>query len=97
MDNKLTITIRIAGKVFKPTIDRKNEETVRKAAKLLDDKYAEYKLQIEDPFDCLALSALQTSIMLINQKQEESPVPINQKLTDIEALLSDYLEKGEKI
>ncbi len=96
MDNKLTITIRIAGKVFKPTIDRKSEETVRKAAKMLDDKYSEYKLQVEDPFDCLALSALQTSIMLMNRNREELPVPVDRKLSDIEALLTDCLEKEKK-
>lgn len=97
MDNKLTITIRVAGKILNPTINRSDEEIIRKAAKLLDNKYSEYKNQIENPFDCLLLSALQTSIAQMNNESKitDSTI-INKNIIEIDNILTEHIQNVTK-
>lgn len=53
MNDKLTITLNIAGRPCVLTIEREEEEEIRKAAQLINSKIAKYreKYATADPVD----------------------------------------------
>ena len=57
MNDKLTITLNIAGRPCVLTIEREEEEEIRKAAQLINSKIAKYreKYATADPVDFLAV------------------------------------------
>ena len=59
MNDKLTITLNIAGRPCVLTIEREEEEEIRKAAQLINSKIAKYreKYATADPVDFLAVTA----------------------------------------
>ena len=56
MDDKLSININIADRLYPLRIERKEEENIRKAAKIINDKVVQYKQRYpsKDIQDCLA-------------------------------------------
>ena len=58
---ELSIKVNIAGRTYPLTIKRSEEETVRKAAKMLNDNMAhlEANYAVRDKQDLLAMTALQ--------------------------------------
>ena len=66
MNDKLTITLNIAGRPCVLTIEREEEEEIRKAAQLINSKIAKYreKYATADPVDFLAVTALQFTCLL---------------------------------
>ena len=93
--SELSIKINIAGRTYPLTIDRSEEEVIRKVAdqinanvKHLKDNYA-----VKDPQDLLAMTALQ----LLSQGSEAKETVENEKMDgDIEKLneqLESFLSK----
>ena len=58
MDDKLSININIADRMYPLRIDRKDEENIRKAAKIINDKVVQYKQKYasKDLQDWLAMA-----------------------------------------
>ena len=61
MDDKLSIRINIGDKYYPMRINRDEEELIRKAAKIINDKLTQYRTKYaeRDMVDLLAMTALQ--------------------------------------
>jgi len=91
--NEISITVLIADRSYKLTIDRSEEETVRAAAKAIDEqvkKYASY-FEYKDKQDLLAMVALQfsTSAIDLENQIKFSEQGLLSKLAEINDVLTD--------
>ena len=92
MDEKLSIKVNVAERFYPLKIDRNDEEKIRKAAKMINEKVNQYKEKYadKDTSDFLAMAALQFVIRLLEleQLQEDKPVidnihKLNEKLKEV--------------
>lgn len=95
--DEFSITVTIADRIYRLTIERKEEEVVRNAVRLIDEKMKEYarSYAFKDRQDLLAMVALQKTTALLNH---EISVDIENKdliakLALIEDLLTEKLDK----
>jgi cell division protein ZapA (FtsZ GTPase activity inhibitor) len=94
---EFSITVTIADRIYRLTIERKEEEVVRKAARLINERMSEYakSYAFKDKQDLLAMVALQFTNSLMSQ--ETSLITENdrmtQKLTAIEGFLDEQINK----
>ena len=98
MENeKLSIRINLADRYYPLKIDTKDEEKIRKAAKLINEKILQYKQRYtnKDTQDFLAMAALQFVIKYLETDDEENEQPIADELEALNEELEDYLEKEE--
>ena len=60
MKDKLSIKVSIAGRIYPVTIERTEEENVRKAVKSINEKVSDYEknFNIKDRQDLLAMTCL---------------------------------------
>jgi cell division protein ZapA len=60
MKDKLSIKVSVAGRIYPLAIERDEEENVRKAVKLINEKVSEFEknFDIKDRTDLLAMVAL---------------------------------------
>jgi cell division protein ZapA len=78
MDDKLSIRVNVADRYYPLKVEGENEERIRKAARLINEKVLQYKQRYvdKDAQDFLAMAALQYVIRLIEieEKEEDSTV-----------------------
>jgi cell division protein ZapA (FtsZ GTPase activity inhibitor) len=78
MDDKLSIRVNVADRYYPLKVEGENEERIRKAARLINEKVLQYKQRYidKDAQDFLAMAALQYVIRLIEieEKEEDSRV-----------------------
>jgi cell division protein ZapA (FtsZ GTPase activity inhibitor) len=76
MDEKLSIRVNIIDRYYPLKIDRGDEEKIRKAGKIINDKVLQYKQKYSDKDvqDFLAMAALQyvTRLMELEDNQDSS-------------------------
>lgn len=91
MDDKLSIRVNVADRYYPLKIERKDEEKIRKAAKLINEKVQAYKQHYadKDTQDFLAMAALQFVIKVLETEQTE---PIDDITKDLEALSQQVAE-----
>jgi len=96
MEEKLSIRINVADRYYPLKIERKDEEKIRKATKLINEKVLQYKqrYQDKDAQDFLAMAALQFVTRLIEFEDKNDPLPLEQKLQDLNDELDEYLKRG---
>ena len=98
MEDKLTIRVNVADRYYPLKIDRSDEEKIRKAAKLINEKVAQYKGRYTDRDkdfqDFLAMAALQFVIKLIDSENRFEVAPIVDELDELNEWLDEYLEKS---
>ena len=72
MDDKLSIKVNVADRYYPLKIERKDEEKIRKAARLINDKVLQYKQRYldKDVQDFLAMAALQYVIKLTEEEEK---------------------------
>jgi cell division protein ZapA (FtsZ GTPase activity inhibitor) len=92
---EISITVRIADRQYKLTIEKKEEEIFRKATKLLADKLIEYaeNYAFKDKQDLLALVALQytTSSLKFEEQANFNDNELIVRLSDIDKVLSENI------
>jgi cell division protein ZapA len=95
MDDKLSININIADRIYPLRIDRKEEENIRKAAKIINDKVVQYKQRYpsKDIQDCLAMATLQFVIQKFDNEKQIEYSPIVEELERMNDFLAEFLEK----
>jgi cell division protein ZapA (FtsZ GTPase activity inhibitor) len=95
MDDKLSIKVNVADRYYPLKIERKDEEKIRKAANLINEKVLQYKLryQDKDTQDFLAMAALQFVTRVIEMENNVSIAPFEQKLKDLDEELEEYLKR----
>lgn len=92
---EITINIVIADKSYKLTVARADEEKVRRAAALINERVKSYSAHyaFKDMQDLLAMTALQFATSTVKYESELSYRDQNmgQKLNDLNTLLSEQL------
>ena len=95
MEEKLSIRVNITDRYYPLKIDREDEEKIRKAARLINEKVLQYKQRYtdKDTQDFLAMAALQFVIKLNEFEGQEDNNPFEEKLKELVNELDDYLKK----
>jgi cell division protein ZapA (FtsZ GTPase activity inhibitor) len=95
MSEKLKIKISIADRVYPLTIDPRQEEGLRKAAKSIDKllKQFEKSYAVRDKQDVLAMCALQFASKVEQQSldNQEDDILVTEKLVAMQKLLDKYI------
>lgn len=90
--NELSINIHIAGRSYPLTVDETEEETVRLAGKLIQDKLLQYAKQfnLRDQRDALAMLTLElaTENLRLKEKAQESDTLLDKELLAMQELLA---------
>ncbi len=90
---EFAISVNIAGRTYRLYVEPKDEENVRKAAVLINNKVDEFagNYAFKDKQDLLAMTALMhTSELLNTQVQKESmSETVFEKLKEIDKILSE--------
>lgn len=94
---EFSISVIIADRTYKLTIDKQEEEVVRKAAKLINEKIKEFakNYAFTDKQDLLAMIALQYTSSTLNYEQSKAfnNTLLKDKLIELDGLLDKHLEK----
>lgn len=95
MEEKLPIKVQIAERYYPLKIERRDEEKIRKAAKLINDKLLQYKQRYtdKDSQDFLAMAALQFVIQLLDCESKENLVSLEEDLKALNEELDVLLKK----
>lgn len=96
MDDKFVIHVEIAGKDYALTINRKDEEITRAAARQIRNKINQYRDYFAasdvDIKDLLAMVALQLSVDNLNLENKNDVGPFVEKIETLNSKLKEYLE-----
>ena len=94
MDDKLSIRLNIADKYYPLKVDRDEEERLRKAAKLINDKILQYKQKYtsKEVQDFMAMVSLQFATKYLECEEKLDESPIIDKVNSINNELEDFLQ-----
>jgi len=95
MEDKLSIRVNIADRYYPLKIDRGDEEKIRKAAKMINDKVLQYKQRYtdKDVQDFLAMAALQYVIKVIECETTINVSPELDEIKDLNDELDEFLKR----
>ncbi len=92
---ELSINISIADRPYKLSVKRSDEEAVREAARIINDRIKDYAraYAYNDKQDLLAMAALQYTVAAVRFEKEVAYRDNNleTKLTEIDAILTTHL------
>jgi len=94
-DDMLSIKVQIAERFYPLKIKRQDEEKIRKAARLINDKILQYKQRYtdKDAQDFMAMAALQFVISLIDCEQQQNVVSLEEELGSLNSELDELLKE----
>jgi cell division protein ZapA (FtsZ GTPase activity inhibitor) len=91
MSEEMHINVVIADRPYRLKIKPEEEETVRKAARMINDRVKEYQQAFlsKDKQDFLAMIALQNTVEALKYKDTlpEAGSPLAEKIAQLEELL----------
>jgi cell division protein ZapA (FtsZ GTPase activity inhibitor) len=94
---EISISVTIADRPYRLTVLKNEEESVKKAAKLIDQKVREYSGHYahKDKQDLIAMVALQytTSLMNNESQSELQDNKASEKLIELDRMLSEHLNE----
>jgi cell division protein ZapA (FtsZ GTPase activity inhibitor) len=95
MDEKLSIRVNVADRYYPLKIDRSDEEKIRKAAKLINEKVLQYKQRYSDKDvqDFLAMAALQYVIQVIENDNTADTSSVLEEIQELDNQLEDFLKR----
>ncbi|MCF6241401.1 MAG: cell division protein ZapA [Bacteroidales bacterium] len=99
MSEKQSININIAERYYPLTVDRKDEERIRKAAKIINDKILQYKqiYKDKDIQDFLAMVTLQFTTKYLESEELLDENPVTEKIKNINEELEEFLHGQDKV
>jgi cell division protein ZapA (FtsZ GTPase activity inhibitor) len=90
--NEISIKVNIADRTYPLTIAASQEEQVRKAAKMINDKMKalQQTFAVKDKQDILSMIALEAAVSLVSKEEEllTQQTETNTHIMDIAGLLS---------
>ena len=91
----LSIKVQIAERFYPLKIKRLDEEKIRKAARLINDKVLQYKQRYtdKDTQDFMAMAALQFVINLLDCEQQQNVVSLEKELGVLSSDLDELLKQ----
>lgn len=95
MDDKLSININIADRLYPLRVDRKEEENIRKAAKIINEKVSQYKQKYasKDLQDCLSMATLQFVIQKFDTEKRMDNSPLVDELEVMNDFLTEFFDQ----
>lgn len=98
-EEKLSIKLNLADRYYPLKIDSNDEERIRKAAKLINEKILQYKQKYadKDNQDFLAMAALQFVLKYLEKEEEDQEAIVMDDLKDLEQELVEYLKKENHV
>ena len=95
MEDKLSIRVNIADRYYPLKIDRGDEEKIRKAAKMINDRVLQYKQRYTDKDlqDFLAMAALQYVIKVIEVESNLELSPVLDELKTLNDELDEFIKR----
>jgi cell division protein ZapA len=99
MDEKLSIRVNVADRFYPLKVEKDDEEKIRRAAKMINDKVLMYKQRYvdKDTQDFLAMAALQFVIQLIEEEKSGSDDDLPQILEELNRKLESALPKEQTV
>ncbi|MBN2666165.1 MAG: cell division protein ZapA [Bacteroidales bacterium] len=96
MDDKLSIRVNVADRYYPLKVERDNEERIRKAARMINEKVLQYKQRYSDKDvqDFLAMASLQYVIKLNEDEEKLVTDKLPESLRELVRKIDDVL--GEK-
>ncbi|MCF8221907.1 MAG: cell division protein ZapA [Bacteroidales bacterium] len=97
MDDKLSIRVNVADRYYPLKIDRDEEERIRKAARLINEKVLQYKKKYvdKDIQDFLAMAALQYVIQLLDINRKVDDQDVSKSIREIADRIDEVLMEKE--
>jgi Cell division protein ZapA. len=97
MEDKLSIRVNVADRFYPLKIDRFDEEKIRKAAKMINERLAQYQQRYadKDTQDLLAMAALQFVIRMLEGENKLENSSIIEELNELNREIDVYLSKVE--
>jgi len=97
MDDKLSIRVNVADRYYPLKVERENEEKIRKAARMINEKVLQYKQKYtdKDVQDFLAMAALQYVIKLTEEEEKLEDDYIPDAIKELIQKIDSVLEKKE--
>ena len=94
-EDMLSIKVQIAERFYPLKIKRQDEEKIRKAARLINDKVLQYKQRYtdKDSQDFMAMAALQFVISLVDCEQQQNVVSLEEELGSLSSELDELLKE----
>ncbi|MCG8411261.1 MAG: cell division protein ZapA [Bacteroidales bacterium] len=94
MEEKLSIRVNVADRYYPLKIDRKDEEKIRKAAKMINEKVLQYKQRYsdKDTQDFLAMAALQYVIKVIESNMNLETSNVIEELKELNNEIDEFLK-----
>lgn len=94
-DNKLSIRVNVADRFYPLKVEADDEEKIRKAAKMINEKILQYKTKYNDKDiqDFLAMAALQFVTKLIEFDAKEETANLMENLHVLHKELDEYIKK----
>jgi cell division protein ZapA (FtsZ GTPase activity inhibitor) len=94
MDDKLSIRVNIADKYYPLKIDRSEEENIRKASRLINEKILQYKQKYldKDVLDFLAMTALQNTTRMVELEEKQDIHTFTESIKELTEELDEYIE-----
>ena len=95
MIEKLSIKVNIADRFYPLKIEGKDEEKIRKAAKLINDKVLQYKQKYvdKDVQDFLAMAALQFVIKMLDFENDGNIDTFIEDLNELDQELESVIKR----
>ena len=95
MDDKLSIRINVADRYYPLKVEREDEEKIRKAARMINEKILQYKQRYSDKDvqDFLAMAALQYVIRLIDEEEKLSKDYLPEAIKELTQKIETALEE----
>jgi cell division protein ZapA len=94
-EEKLSIKLNIADRYYPLKIDARDEERIRRAGKMINEKILQYKQRYidKDNQDFLAMAALQFVIKYLEVEDKVDQRPILEDLKEINEELDEVLRR----
>jgi len=95
MDDRLSIRVNVADRYYPLKIERQDEEKIRRAARMINEKVLQYKQRYtdKDVQDFLAMAALQFVIKVIDNEENDDISPVFDGVKEIISELNEYINK----
>lgn len=90
----MPINVKIGERIYPLRIDRADEERIRLAVKLINEKVTSYKQRYsdKDDQDCLSMALLQFVIKLLELESKADDTPVVSAVQDLNDRLEQILQ-----
>jgi cell division protein ZapA len=97
MEDKLSIRVSIAERFYPLKIERSDEEKIRKAAKMINERIAQYQQRYadKDTQDILAMAALQFVIRMLDSETKVDNSSLIEEIASLDKEIEAYLNNEE--